>query len=152
MRRFVLIVVAGCAEPTGLGAASASAYPDAASATVIVANATDGVERFRIWSVEIGEAPPGTDCKNRGDALIVFDVFTQLSSAPRGVIASTVDVPPMIYPAVYPRYANGFAVTGALVIDAASTTRMLGSFSGTASLDGTVVTVDASFDAPTCAL
>lgn len=150
MRWLVFALLAGCAEPTELGEASASAYDNAASATVVVANATDGVNVWRVWSVEIGEAPPGTDCKNRGDALLVFDVFTQLSSAPRGAIRLTTEVPPRVYPAVYAHYPNGFAIDGVMDIDAASTTGLFGSFRGEANLDGVVVEVEAAFEAPTC--
>jgi hypothetical protein len=152
MRWFVLAMLGctGCTDPTGLGEASANAYDSAASATVVVANGTDGASNFRVWSIEIGEAPPGTDCKNRGDALIVFDVYTQLSSAPRGEIRMTTDVPPLVYPGVAVHYANGFAVDGLMEIDAASSTRILGSFRGQATLDGSTVDVDVDFDAPTC--
>lgn len=148
------LICGACADPTGLGVASSTAHATAASATVIVVNVADGLGgAARVWSIEIGETPPGTDCKNRGDALIVLDVYTSLSSAPRGTIRVEVgDPPPMIYPAVYPHYANGFAIDGELVIDAASTTRILGSFSGQANLAGANVLVEATFDAPTCGL
>lgn len=150
MRWPVLAVLAGCADPTGLGEASSSAYATAASSTVVVANASDGVDTFRVWSIEIGEAPPGTDCKNRGDALIVFDVFTQLSSAPRGEIRLTSEVPPFVFPAVAVHPSNGSALDGTMVIDAASSTRLLGSFRGQANIEGVMVTLEAEFDAPTC--
>ncbi|GEM_PF-4522264 len=152
MRWLLFAMLAGCAEPTGLGDASTTTYANAASATVVVANASDGVRAFRVWSVEIGDAQPGTDCKNRGDALIVFDVFTQLSSAPRGVVPLTMEVPPLVYPAVAAHYVDGFPIDGEMVIDAASTTGLFGSFRGQANLQGTVVTVEAAFEAPTCGL
>jgi hypothetical protein len=152
MRWVVIAMVAGCAEPTGLGEASATAYPDASSATVIVANATDGIIAWRVWSIEIGDSPPGTDCKNRRDPLVSFDVLTQLSSAPRNVIPLTLDVPPFLFPAVYARYSNGFAIDGEMVIELASSTGLFGSFRGQANLDGTVVTLEAAFEAPTCGI
>jgi hypothetical protein len=152
MRWLVLAMLVGCAEPTGLGVASATAYPSATSATVIVANGSYGLTNFRVWSIEIGESPSGSDCKNREDALVVFDVFTQLSSAPRGVIPLTAEVPPILFPAVYAHYANGFSLAGEMVIDAASTTRMVGSFVGTANLDGATSEIEVVFDAPTCGI
>lgn len=150
MRWLLLAMLAGCAEPTGLGAASASHYATAASATVVVANASDGIRQFRIWRVEIGEAPPGTDCKNRQDPLVYFDVFTTLGSAPRGDIRLTTEVPPFEFPAVAVQYSNGTPIDGAIVIDAASSTGLFGTFRGQATLDGAVVTFYAEFEAPTC--
>lgn len=152
MRWLALAMLVGCAEPTGLGAASTTAYPSAASATVVVANASTGLVDFRVWSIEIGESPSGTDCKNRGDALVIFDVYTQLSSAPRGVIPLTLEVPPILFPAMTVHYANGSALSGDMVIDAASTTRILGTFIGDANIEGVSTRVEASFDAPTCGL
>jgi hypothetical protein len=152
MRWFALAMLVGCAEPTGLGVAESNGFDTAASATVIVANGSDGAGgSLRIWSIEIGEAAPGTDCHNRGDALIVFDVYTKLNSAPRGEIPMEQgEPPPMIFPRVYPRFANGNAIDGMLVIDAASSTRMLGSFRGQTEIEGAVLTLEATFDAPTC--
>jgi hypothetical protein len=148
----VFLWISACAEPTGLGEASSTAHASAASATVTVANGTNGVEAFRVWSIEIGESAPGTDCKNRGDALMVFDVYTQLSSAPRGVIDFTAEIPPYVYPGVSPTYPDGFAIDGTMIIDAASTTGLFGSFTGQANLAGNVVRVDVAFEAPTCGI
>lgn len=154
MRWLVLAMLVGCAEPTGMGAASTSAFTSAASATVTVANVfiqgNVGGETVRIWSVEIGEKPPGTDCKNRGDALVVFDVYTRLSSAPRGVVPLIIDPPPMLYPAVFTLLPDGFAIDGEMIIDAASTSGLFGSFHGTINQQGTVMDLDAEFAAPTC--
>ncbi|MFN0251044.1 MAG: hypothetical protein ACKV2T_29485 [Kofleriaceae bacterium] len=147
-----IATLAACAEPTGLGEASSTAHPSAASATVIVANGTNGIAAFRVWSIEIGENAPGTDCKNRGDALVVLEVYTQLSSAPRGTILLTTEVPPFVFPKFTANYPDGFAIDGTMIIDAASTTGLFGSYSGQANLAGSVVRVDVEFDAPTCSI
>lgn len=146
------LLVVGCADPTGLGEASSNAFDTAASATVVVANVADGTGgTLRVWSIEIGEAAPGTDCRNRGDALMAFDVYTRLNSAPRGtIVLDPGEPPPVVFPALYAHYPNGFAIDGEMVIDAASTTRLIGSFRGVTDLQGTMITLEASFDAPTC--
>jgi len=152
MRWLLALALVGCTDPTGLGEADSSAFETAASATVIVANVPDGIGgSFRVWSIEIGEAPPGTDCHNRGDALVVFDVYTRLNSAPRGTIpVESLAPPPEVLPALYPYFPDGVATDGEMTIDAASSTRILGSFHGHANLQGSAVTLDMTFDAPTC--
>ncbi len=77
-------------------------------------------------------------------------MFTQLPSAPRGEIISTTEEPPPVFPGVFVHYSNGTALDGLLTIDTAASTGLVGSFSGSATLDGSVVQVDIDFDAPTC--
>ena len=156
MRACLLILVApACSDPIGAGEASSAALPQIASAYAEVGNVfldQPQAGTYRVWHLGFGAEAAGTDCTTV-DPIISFEVYTIFSSAPRGDIPiSMLAPPPQEFPTLYAEIADGTFSAGTLSITSASTTRLIGTFTGFANLAGQPSTsIDLAFTAPTCA-
>jgi hypothetical protein len=148
----LLVMLAACTDGPVTGYATSSAHPDARSATTFVDNVVflDPPGEYRRWTVQILEAREGTDCEAATDPVVSIELYTIFSSAPRGLIPLSLDAPPRLFPAAYATVINGVNAQGMVDITAAATTKLVGTLSGYASIDGIVRPLEIAFDAPTC--
>jgi len=134
------------------GPATSSAHLEARSALTFVDNVDllDPLGTYRRWTVHVVEAPEGTDCETAGSPLVAIELYTIFSSAPRGLIRSRSRPATRLFPAAYATVIDGINVQGEVMITAAATTILVGTLTGYATIDGSVRTLDVTFDAPTC--
>src|SRR5665647_1659815 len=127
MRVWLLLVLAACADGAVTGAATSSVHPAARSASTFVDNVSlaDPPGTYRRWTIEIGDAPEGTDCQASGAPIIAIELYTIFDSAPRGFIPLSSDPPPRLFPAAFATVIDGINVQGSVTISAASTTRLI---------------------------
>ena len=153
MRVWPLLVLAACADGPVTGPATSSAHPDARSAVTFVDNVglVEPPGTYRRWTIEIGDAAEGIDCRSIGDPIIAIEVYTIFDSAPRGLIPLSLTPPPQVFPAAFVTVIDGVNAQGSIMITSAATTRIAGTLTGYAIIDGGSRTLDVTFDSPTCA-
>jgi len=153
MRAGLLLVIASCADGAVTGPATSSAHLEARSALTFVDNVDllEPLGTYRRWTVHVVEAPEGTDCEAAGEPLVAIELYTIFSSAPRGLIPlALTPPPPRLFPAAYASVRGGVNVQGEVMITAAATTILVGTLTGSATIDGSVRSLDVTFEAPTC--
>jgi hypothetical protein len=152
MRVWPVLLLAACTDGVVTGSATSSAHPEARSATAFVDNVAlvEPAGTYRRWTIEISAAPEGTDCAAIGDPIIALELYTIYDSAPRGLIPLSVTPPPQTFPAAFATVVDGINPQGTVMISAAATTLLVGTLTGTFTIDGGVRALDVTFEAPTC--
>jgi hypothetical protein len=152
MRVWPILLLAACTDGAVTGTATSSLHPEARSAATFVDNVEliDPPGTYRRWTIEIGGAPEGTSCVEIGDPIIAIEVYTIFDSAPRGLIPLSVTPPPVLFPSAYATVINGINAQGTVMISSAATTGVIGTLSGTVTIDNGAFALDVTFDAPTC--
>lgn len=152
MRVWPFLLLAACTDGPSTGHATSSAHPEARSAATFVDNVAlvDPPGTYRRWTIEIGDAAEGIDCTSVGEPIIAIEVYTIYDSAPRGLIPLSLTPPPRIFPAAYATVINGSNAQGSVMITSAATTRIAGTLTGTATIEGGARALDVTFDSLTC--
>ena len=147
----MLLALAACGESSVTKAASSTIDPEARSAYAVVSNVTldTAPGDYRLWEIRVVADAPGTTCGGTDNVRALFDVYTIFSSAPRGTIPFQTE-PPAVFPAAFGELAGAIGVEGSISIPAASTTELVGTATGYATIDGVVQAFTIDFDAPTC--
>lgn len=151
MHWLVLLALAACGESSVTKAATSTADPEARSAYAVVSNVMldTAPGDYRLWEIRVVADEPGTPCGSTDNVRALFDVYTIFSSAPRGTVPFQTD-PPTVFPAAFAELAGAINVSGSISIPAASTTELVGSATGSATIDGVTQAFTIDFDAPTC--
>ncbi len=146
-------LVAACEDAVGTGAATSSAHPTLASATVVtdVVNLVQPAGTYRRWTLLLTADPPETACERIGAPVVSVDIYTIFDSAPRGQIPLSRNPPPVVFPAAYVTLADGAAMDGVIDIPLAASTGLVGTLDGQGVIDGVNQPIAIMFDAPTCA-
>lgn len=152
MRGWPFLLLAACTDGPVTGHATSSAHPEARSAVTFVDNVGlgDPPGTYRRWTIEIGDAAEGIDCRSIGAPIIAIEVYTIFDSAPRGQIPLSLTPPPRIFPAAFATVIDGINAQGSVMITSAATTRIAGTLTGYVTIDGAPRALDVTFESPTC--
>lgn len=148
-----VLALGACEDAVGTDAATSSAHPTLASATVVtdVVSLLQPVGTYRRWTLLLTADPPGTSCERIGAPLVSVDIYTIFDSAPRGQIPLSRTPPPVVFPSAYVTLADGAAMDGVIDIPLAASTGLVGTLEGQGVIDGVNQPIAITFDAPTCA-
>ena len=152
MRVWPILLLAACTDAPVTGHATSNVHPEARSAATFVDNVglIDPPGTYRRWTIEISDASEGTSCAAIGAPIIAIELYTIFESAPRGLIPISLTAPPVLFPAAYATVVGGISAQGSVTITSAATTGVIGTLSGTVTIDGGALALDVTFDAPNC--